>query len=190
MPKIADALLRLDEGQLKALVRAKRYQAKLEDVESRIRSRQNEIDQLQREHGRLERRIRSITRGATVVSSRTRRGPTLADAIIKALTKSGPLGLTELTRALLKGPYKTSSAFGNFRTTVAHTLAKMKDQLTKSEKGYAIKKAGKKATKKVAKPKAKKTKPAAKKPKATSAAKPTLKNAEQKPQPIEATSPA
>jgi hypothetical protein len=140
MSTMSTILRDLDERQLRSLVRAKRYQVRLEKLESDIRSLEAELQNKERERAKLAAKLAGITDGSTrgKPGPKKRRTSTLAEAIVAVLDGRGPLGLTEIARALLDAGYRTSSSFGTFRTSVAHGLRKLRSQLRKSDAGYAL----------------------------------------------------
>lgn len=148
--KVSDVLRDFDERQLRSLVRAKKYHRRLEELDGDIVSLRSQLQNREREREQVTRKIARITGVARVRGGRGRRGGGLADAILGILRKHGPLGLTDVANAVLKAGYKTGSSFSNFRTTVAHTLRRIKKQLAKTAQGYAVK-GSNKATRKPAK---------------------------------------
>jgi len=70
---------------------------------------------------------------------RSGNGKTLEKAIAGYLeSKNKPQGLTEITKGVIESGYQTQSAFQNFRTTVAHTLKRMRARLRKLKDGYTV----------------------------------------------------
>jgi hypothetical protein len=144
MPKVlvqtATRLLRdMSESQLVKMIRAKKLQLKRESLETELDRLNAEVRRKSDEIQALDRRIRQMLK-VSASARRGRRGETLGDAIFKTLARSGkPLGLTDITKSILASGYRTQSAFANFRTTVAHTLRRMRDRLARKGDGYVVK---------------------------------------------------
>lgn len=134
----------LDETQLGRIIRAKRYQRKMSDLEDEIAGLEAQVRAKKAERDALGKKISKVLKGAVRGIRKYREGPTLEAAIVATLQKvAKPIGLTELSKALLDSGYRTGSAFANFRTTVAHKLKAMRAMLSKSAEGYSVKAAKK-----------------------------------------------
>lgn len=145
MPKgILDILKSFSESQLAGLVKAKKLEVKREEIQTEIGRLGDLLRRKTSELASVERKIRKMLGAKPKGRPRGRRrkspGPTLVDAIVNAMSKrTKPLSLTEITKAVLDGGYRTKSAFQNFRTSVAHSLSRMKSDLVRKGEGYLLK---------------------------------------------------
>lgn len=129
----------MTETQLAKMIRAKKLQLKRESLASELDHLNAEARRKADEIHELDRKIRVMLKNSGV-GRRKRVGDTLGDAVLKVLAKaSRPMGLTEITKTLLSGGHRTHSAFQNFRTTVAHTLRKLREHLARKGEGYVVK---------------------------------------------------
>lgn len=144
--RAADILNAFDDRQLRKLIGARKIQSKIENLEAEIRYFHQQVDVRIQQKKALEKKLDRILKGAKPRQTR-RGGPALPDAVVQLLSKmKKPLRLTEITKAILDSGYKTSSVFNNFRTTVAHTLRRLRPQLSRKGDGYMVKN-GKKTAK-------------------------------------------
>ncbi len=148
--RAADILNAFDDRQLRKLIGARKIQSKIENLAEEIRHFHAQAEERLQQKKALEKKLDRILKGARPVSRAGRRGPTLPDAILSLLSSTKkPLGLTDLTKAILDRGYKTASAFPNFRTTVAHSLSRLKSQLARKGDGYMLRNGRKPAKKAV-----------------------------------------
>lgn len=137
--RAADVLNAFDDRQLRKLIGARKIQSKIETLAEEIRSLQGQVDSRLQQKRTLEKKLDRILKVAKPRATR-RGGPALPEVVVTVLSKAkSPLGLTEITKAILEGGYKTSSVFNNFRTTVAHTLKRLRPQLLRKGDGYMLK---------------------------------------------------
>ncbi|GEM_PF-6193915 len=139
----AQRLLRnFSESQLAGLLKAKRLEVKRDEVRTEIEKLTALVRRKTSQLSALEKGIRRSLSGRPSRRGRGVKGGagTLIDALMKALARqSKPLRLTEIAKAVQSGGYKTTSAFGNFRTSVAHALRRMRDRLVRRGEGYILK---------------------------------------------------
>jgi hypothetical protein len=135
LDRAAEFLRGLSESQLVGIMKAKRLEIKRASL-------QQEVDRINREISSLDQSIRKLIGGSRAGRKPGKRtGKPLKEAVLETLAKLGkPLGLTEITHAVLKNGYATNSPLKNFRTTVAHALRKLRARLVKRGERYAVKK--------------------------------------------------
>ena|SRR5688572_2101599 len=114
-----------------------------------IQSRRSEISRLERQRGKIARKLAQIdtriealggsVRGRNGTGGRVRNEKSLPDMLVGVLSKSGkPMGVGDIAEAVRAGGYKTNS--GNFRSIVNQTLIKDK-RFTSTARGvYQLKK--------------------------------------------------
>ncbi|MBI2901201.1 MAG: hypothetical protein HYY17_13540 [Planctomycetes bacterium] len=139
----AALLSRLSKTQLGRLVKAKGMQLRRERLAAEVHRLSALLKRKASELGKVERKFKGMLgfRDGTKPGRRRRAsGETLVGAVEKVLGRAAkPLKLTELTKAVRAAGYRTKSDLRNFRTSVAHTLRKMKDRLVRKAGGYLLK---------------------------------------------------
>lgn len=129
----------MSETQLVKMIRAKKLQLKRESLAEELDRLNSEARRKSEEIQSLDRKIRQMLKVSAAAGRGRRSGETLGDAVLKTLAKAGkPMGLTEITKAILESGYRTQSAFQNFRTTVAHTLRRLREHLARKGEGYVV----------------------------------------------------
>jgi hypothetical protein len=128
----------LAEVEFARIKRAKRLMTLQDSLSGQLIHHRAEAQRIEKEIARLERKIQMLLRFERQEKRKSKPGQ-LTQAILEALGRGGPMGLTEITKTILQRGYRTRSTFTNFRTTVAHALRQLRSELVRTEDGYTIK---------------------------------------------------